>query len=622
MNQKITAGTKQIKNVFQSKFSLPAFQREYKWETRHYVEMINDIQDTFLGQYDQSHGRNKVSEYTSYFLGSIITSASTDGKTPIIDGQQRLTSIFILLSYLHKQVKQKQIDGAADIIGLLRKVIYGLNDYILDFSTTRKRIFDVFFEDEKSIDVALSEISEISELDSSDKKILEAIYATHKELDAEITSCYPYFIDYVIEKVEVIDIAVPGEREAHRVFVTMNDRGLRLSPIDLLKGHILSHISSNNDNINCHSKWSEFIKKMRDLSQDEDSQFFKSFFRAKYALTMRGKKKGDADGDFDIIGSAYHRWFSENIDKIGIKNEDDYKNIVTETFVKYANVYMYIKSGESSMVQESPWLYYNACRKFTLQSMGLMAVVCDEDTDTDWKYKVSLVARLYDLIITSRGIECKETNYDSMREIAFSLTKALRNKTRIECLDFVKSEWIKHYSSIEKIHTVSYSTHDRSDILYILARIADFLEGEIETDGAVGFAKYWERDCGGKTYDIEHIFCNEFSSGIHSPLGFSSNSDYLDKRNNIGGLILLPKSRNRSLRDKPYGDKVGVYGTGNILGKLLHKDFYQNNPKLNDFMGRNSKLLIKNYEIFQSTDIFQRAELYKNICCIIWKEPT
>ena len=159
-------------------------------------------------------------------------------------------------------------------------------------------------------------------LDEGDERLLEALRNTESLLDSKVKTFMAYFIDYVVERVLLIDISVASEAEAHRVFVTMNDRGLRLGPIDLLKGQILSRISNATDSQNCHSKWVVSINQLRDLGAEEDSLFFRTLFRAKWAESIRGKAKGDSPGDFDIIGDAYHRWFEGNWGKIGMTNGD------------------------------------------------------------------------------------------------------------------------------------------------------------------------------------------------------------------------------------------------------------------------------------------------------------
>src|SRR5450830_717350 len=108
----INPQTQSLKLCFQSHYSLPYFQREYKWESRHMAEMLNDIQNAFLLNYEPTHARKEVSGYSSYFLGSIITSAEKDGKKPLIDGQQRLTSTFLLLAYLERYRRDNQVQNA------------------------------------------------------------------------------------------------------------------------------------------------------------------------------------------------------------------------------------------------------------------------------------------------------------------------------------------------------------------------------------------------------------------------------------------------------------------------------------------------------------------------------
>jgi len=225
--------TQSLKVCFQSHYSLPYFQREYKWESRHFEELLNDIQAAFLQNFDPAHGRNEVAGYSPYFLGSIITSAEMDGKKPLIDGQQRLTSTFLLLAYLERFRRDNGVDNALVLETLLGSVSYGAMDYSIEFSSTRKALFDCYLDFQKSADDALREAEEIPDLNDGDSKLLNAIRTTDKLLDSRVRNAVAYFIDYVAERVLLIDISVTSESEAHRVFVTMNDRlcaGIRRDP--------------------------------------------------------------------------------------------------------------------------------------------------------------------------------------------------------------------------------------------------------------------------------------------------------------------------------------------------------------------------------------------------------
>ena len=81
------------------KYEIDYYQREYKWQTKHVAELLNDLTDKFLDSYDSKHDRAKVEGYGHYFLGSIIIS-DKNGRKFIIDGQQRLTSLTLLLIYI------------------------------------------------------------------------------------------------------------------------------------------------------------------------------------------------------------------------------------------------------------------------------------------------------------------------------------------------------------------------------------------------------------------------------------------------------------------------------------------------------------------------------------------
>src|ERR1700730_4235635 len=86
------------------RYSIDYYQREYKWETKQITELIIDLTNKFLDSYDPQHERSAVEQYGHYFLGSIILS-DKEGAKLIIDGQQRLTSLTLLLTYLHHHIK-------------------------------------------------------------------------------------------------------------------------------------------------------------------------------------------------------------------------------------------------------------------------------------------------------------------------------------------------------------------------------------------------------------------------------------------------------------------------------------------------------------------------------------
>ncbi|MCE0864698.1 DUF262 domain-containing protein [Pseudomonas alloputida] len=618
----VNPSTQTVKTCFQSHYSLPYFQREYKWESRHFTELLNDIQSTFLLDFDPTHGRQEVGNYLPYFLGSIITSKEANGKKPLIDGQQRLTSTFLLLAYLERYRIDNDVKSVADIGVLLGNVNYGTKDYSIEFSESRRQIFDLYLDETITTSEALVKAEDIQKLDDGDKKIIEALRSTDAVLDDKVQENIAYFIDYVRERVQLIDISVESESEAHRVFVTMNDRGLRLGPIDLLKGLILSKIRDTNDSHACHKAWVESIRKLKDIDAEEDSSFFKNFFRAKWANTIRGKNKGDVAGDFDIIGDEYHRWFEDNTNRIGLLNADDYTKFAKEFITKFIEIHVFIRKCEDSFTPEFECLFYNASRRFSSQPMIMLAAINPDDTTDVWQTKISLISKYIDLILTSRTIEGKTNNYDNLKDIAFTLTKEVRDKKLPELLTYIQGEWQKYQNSIDRLDQFTYTKSDRSDMLYILARIASHLEDELTLTNKVGFQTYWQRDRGMKTFDIEHLLKDAYDvTSLPGDHGFTDAKDYSEYRNRIGALALLPRSRNRSLQDNSYKNKLHAYHAENILTQSLCEDYYKHNPVLTKYLAAKPKITLSGIPDFSKDHITKRADAYKAVAFEIWEKP-
>ena len=111
------------------KYSIDYYQREYKWQTKQVAELIDDLSAKFLESYEPGHERSAVAEYGHYFLGSIIVS-DKDGEKFIIDGQQRLTTLTLLLIYLQHQLQDTEQRG--QLAELIFSQKFGKRSFNLD----------------------------------------------------------------------------------------------------------------------------------------------------------------------------------------------------------------------------------------------------------------------------------------------------------------------------------------------------------------------------------------------------------------------------------------------------------------------------------------------------------
>ena len=132
----ISAYAKNIACILRTqKYDIDVFQREYKWERKQIEQLLSDLESKFLSAYNEQDERRKVEEYPPYYLGSIIVS-SKGGKLSIIDGQQRLTSITLLLIHLHNL--QKESKEKVEIESLIFSEKYAWKTYNLIIADRRE----------------------------------------------------------------------------------------------------------------------------------------------------------------------------------------------------------------------------------------------------------------------------------------------------------------------------------------------------------------------------------------------------------------------------------------------------------------------------------------------------
>ena len=122
----------------------------------------------------------------------------------------------------------------------------------------------------------------------------------------------PFFVDWFIENVDMVEITAYSDDDAYTIFETMNDRGLSLTATDMLKGYLLANIKDETKRTDANNFWKEQIVKLISIDKNEDEEFFKKWFRSKYANTVRERKQGSTNQDYEKIGNAFHKWVREN----------------------------------------------------------------------------------------------------------------------------------------------------------------------------------------------------------------------------------------------------------------------------------------------------------------------
>ena len=337
-DHKIDADDRNIFDVLnERKYTVDYFQREYSWEQKHIEQLVTDLTSTFLDVYTEGDPRASVEHYNNYYLGPFVVS-SKNGMKSIIDGQQRLTSLTLFLIYLKNL--QKQLGGKESIEPLVFSEKYGQKSFNIQVEERKPCLEKLFLEgsyeaqpddDESTINMA--------------RRYADIGEAFPEELKGK---AFPYFLDWLKYNVILVEITAYSDDNAYTIFESMNDRGLNLTSTEMLKGYILSRFKEAADREKANRFWRESIQNLHGYSKEEDQKFFQAWLRSQYADTIRQSKAGSSNEDFEKIGTRFHSWFRDNLEKVGLKADspDEFRKLLHEEMKFYLRAYLDILDAQ------------------------------------------------------------------------------------------------------------------------------------------------------------------------------------------------------------------------------------------------------------------------------------
>lgn len=588
------------------KYGIDTYQRDYCWQRKQIEELIEDLSQCFLDEssgWKPGHPTSAVESYGHYFLGSIVLT-KRGSRSFIIDGQQRLTSLTLLVMFLDRW--QREIADAKIVDGLTNLVFsapYGEPDFNL--SVDERRAVMQALLDGTVIDTADQPFSAVTIKDR-----YEDISRLLPEAIDE--AAVPHFIYWLKKHVHLVRIEAFHQDDAYTIFETMNDRGLSLSDSDKLKGYLLSKISDPVRQRECAKLWQEQMAKLAESDRNAPAEFFKAWLRAKYAQDIRERKKGSTNKDFEQIGNQFHRWVRDHDDLIGLTTPDAFESFIRRDLVIFARHFLRIRAATETLTKGLESIYYNAYFDFTLQIPAMLSPITVDDTTEQAEQKMRLVAGYLELLIARRQWNYKQVGYSAMVFGIFTtLIKPLRSldvTTLGQRLGSLVGELRQQFSD-----NPAFRLHGQNKpaIRYFLARITRHLEEGVGI--ASQFTDYINRG-DSKPFEIEHLWAEKperFASE------FPSANDFLEYRNHIGGLVLIPRGFNQSYNDATYDTKRPLYRGQNLLAASLDPDTYEYNPNLRSFLSR-SGLPVQAHPQFTRADLDNRQALYIAICEQIW----
>ena len=588
------------------KFYIDYFQREYRWQDKHIKLLIEDLTTTFLKSYKSGDKPEKVANYQNYYLGPVVFSINPEtAKKSIIDGQQRITSITLLLIFLNHLQKDFADNEKVPISDL----IFSVKHRVKSFNMTDKSREECL--------KALFNIGEYISKETDDETVTNMVDRYEdiaQSFPEELTQdALPYFIDWFIENVVIVEITAYSDENAYTIFETMNDRGLNLTPSEMLKGYVLSKITDPNQRIEMNDIWKTQIQKLHSYDETADQSFFQAWFRGKYAVSIRPGKAGSENKDFELIGSKFHSWFKDNHKKLfKLKTSDDiyqYFKVQFPFFVKW-----YLKSWEAQTEYEQNtshlhYIDYWGIAESLQDPLLLSSITIEDDEDTIQK-KLDYTARYIETFTVKRAVNYRKFAQTSIKYTMFNLIKLIRNNGVTELAKNLSKEINNIDQKWDGIVDFGLHGQNRKFIKHLLSRISGYVDELIGKSS--NYVSYHHPK--GKQFEIEHIWGDKFDEHRNE---FDQENDFQEWRSTIGALILLPNGTNQSFSSDKYNDKLEHYIKENTYAQTLHPSYYTKNP---NFLKSQSikDLGFKPHSNFKKQDIEERTELVQRICEQLW----
>lgn len=236
MTKKISGAEYPLSKIFSSDFdySIPAYQRPYAWTDVQAGELFADLYDFFLKEKDDT-----------YFLGSIVL-IKEEGKphAEVIDGQQRLTTLTILLAALTTQFSGELRSDFENYIREPGRASQGLMPKPRLALRERDRMFFAdYVQGLKQVELLALDAAQLdNESQRNVRRNTEVMLQRLKSSFNDDTSRLCEFGAFLVQRCFLVAVSTPSQQSAFRVFSVLNSRGLDLLPTDIIKSGVIGAI--------------------------------------------------------------------------------------------------------------------------------------------------------------------------------------------------------------------------------------------------------------------------------------------------------------------------------------------------------------------------------------------
>ena len=286
---KLNVDQKSIKSLFQDKkadFLIPDYQRPYAWGIEECEILWEDIFEFAIPENDYT----KFEQNSEYFLGPIVMFKNKGDKQEIIDGQQRLTTLMLLLRAFYDRFTRMKDLESEELKKDIERCIWKTDELGKLEKNLLKIDSEVATDDDKEEFLYILKNGVLpSKLKSNYAKNYKFFLDKIEEFLFQYPSYFPYLPARIINNCIILPIEAESLDTALRIFSTLNDRGLPLSDSDIFKSQFYKFFMNQGEKEEFINEWKELERKAKLAFDDNNNNSMNELF-TKYMYYERAKQ--------------------------------------------------------------------------------------------------------------------------------------------------------------------------------------------------------------------------------------------------------------------------------------------------------------------------------------------
>ena len=551
-------------------YVIPVYQRNYTWKKKHIQKLLKDIEDLLEGK------------TSSHFIGSIVYVVTSDvfnqREWSIVDGQQRLTSVFLMLYAIRDVLREEGQEQMA--LSLTSQYLENVNAE----GSYKLRLKPLVSNDE-----AFRKIVE-SDFETIDKSTL--IYQNYDILKKRILAWRKsgYSIQQIIgaiNKLYVVYIQLDKDDNAQQIFESINSTGETLKASDLIRNFILMNKEDKTQTLYYNRYWTPIENYL-----ENDSSKLEEFFRFYISL-----KRYDLISKNDLYEEFIKYWN----ERLADSNTEE---ILLSEILKYSKYYsqLYLSGTVDSVEKE---ILVLKKIKSNMPAPLLMELVAMYEDDKIQLNQLKQCIQLINIYLIRRHM-C-ELDTSSITRLFPYILRSVISKFDNDHTDIVDA--LKYYLVNQSKNKASYmpTDDDVRDSLskknaYILSHTRTFFD-VVEMDSPIEISY--------KNLTVEHIMPQTPTEYWKSCCGVSE-EEYSSLVNLIGNLTLADKSTNSKIGNQNFETKkteLGKVGRINLTRDILVSDEW-NKDAIIKRNNRLTELFIETFPYFDSKKDYEGGNKY------------